>query len=75
LVDGVKDLAEVMKRKEVSEMDGDQEVVEVEVQTLEELEIERVDKETETERMEEGSKGDEVEKEDRDQEMEEMEEE
>jgi hypothetical protein len=34
-----------------------------------------VDKETETERMEEGSKGDEVEKEDGDQEMEEMQEE
>jgi hypothetical protein len=64
LVDGVKDLVEVIKRKEVSKMDGDQEVVEVGVQTLEELVIERVDKETETERMEEGSKGDEVEKED-----------
>jgi hypothetical protein len=58
LVDGVKDLVEVIKRKEVSETDGDQEVVEAGVQTLEELEIERVDKETETERMEEGSKGD-----------------
>jgi hypothetical protein len=66
LVDGVKDLVEVMKRKEASEMDGEQEVVEVGVQTLEKLEIERVDKETETERMEEGSKGDEAEKEDRD---------
>jgi hypothetical protein len=73
LVDGVKDLVEVMKRKEVSKMDGDQDVVEVGVQTLEELVIERVDKETETERMEEGSKGDEVEKEDGNQEMEEME--
>jgi hypothetical protein len=41
LIDGVKDLMEVMKRKEVSEMDGEQEVVEVGVQTLEELEIER----------------------------------
>jgi hypothetical protein len=73
LVDGVKDLVEVMKRKEASEMDGDQEVVEAGVQMLEELVIERVDKETETERMEEGSKGDEVEKEDGDHEMEEME--
>jgi hypothetical protein len=68
LMDGVKDLVEVMKRKEASEMDGDQEVVEV--QTLEELVIERVDKETEMDRMEEGSKGDEVEKEDGDHEME-----
>jgi hypothetical protein len=66
LVDGVKDLVEVMKRKEALETDREQEVVEVGVQTLEELEIERVDKEMETERMEEGSKGDEVEKEDRD---------
>jgi hypothetical protein len=73
LVDGVKDLVEVIKRKEVSETDREQEVVEVGVQTLEELEIERVDKETETERMEEGSKGDEAEKEDRNQEMEEVE--
>jgi hypothetical protein len=73
LLDGVKDLVEEMKRKEALEMDGDQEVVEVGVQTLEELEIERVDKETEIERMEEGGKGDKVEKEDRDQEMEEME--
>jgi hypothetical protein len=73
LVDGVKDLVEVMKRKEASEMDGDQEVVEAGVQTLEELVVERVDKETEMEKMEEGSKGDEVEKEDGDHEMEEME--
>jgi hypothetical protein len=73
LVDGVKDLVEVMKRKEASETDRDQEVVEAGVQTLEELEIERVDKETEMKRMEEGSKGDEAEKEDGDQEMEEME--
>jgi hypothetical protein len=73
LVDGVKDLVEVMKRKEASEMDGDQEVVEVGVRTLEELVIERVDKETETERMGEGSKGDEAEKEDGDHEMEAME--
>jgi hypothetical protein len=73
LVDGVKDLVEVMKRKEASEMDGDQEVVEAGVQTLEELVIEKVDKETEMERMEEGSKGDEAEKEDGDQEMKEVE--
>jgi hypothetical protein len=73
LVDGVKDLVEVMKRKEASEMDGDQEVVEAGVQTLEELVIEKVDKETEMERMEEGSKGDEVEKEDGDHEIEGME--
>jgi hypothetical protein len=73
LVDGVKDLVEIMRRKEALETDGDQEVVEAGVQMLEELEIERVDKETEMERMEEGSKGDEVEKEDGDQEMEEME--
>jgi hypothetical protein len=73
LVDGVKDLVEVMKRKEASETDGEQEVVEVGVQTLEELEIEKVDKETEMERMEEGSKGDEAEKEDGDQEMKEVE--
>jgi hypothetical protein len=70
LVDGVKDLVEVMKRKEVSEMDGKQEIVKVGVQTLEELEIERVDKEIETEMMEEGDKGDKVEKEDGDQEIE-----
>jgi hypothetical protein len=56
LVDGVKDLVEVMKRKEASEMDRDEEVVEAGVQTLEELVIERVDKEMETDRMEEGSK-------------------
>jgi putative protein kinase ArgK-like GTPase of G3E family len=73
LVDAVKDLVEVMKRKEASEMDGNQEVVEAGVQTLEELVIERVDKETEMDRMEEGSKGDEVEKEDGDHEMEGME--
>jgi hypothetical protein len=73
LVDGVKDLVEVMKKKEASETDKEQEVVEVGVQTLEELEMERVDKETEIERMEEGDKGDEAEKEDRDQEMEEVE--
>jgi hypothetical protein len=73
LVDGVKDLVEVMRRREASEMDGEQEVVEVGVQTLEELEIEKVDKEMEMERMEEGSKGDEVEKEDGNQEMEEVE--
>jgi putative protein kinase ArgK-like GTPase of G3E family len=73
LVDGVKDLVEVMKRKEALEMDREQEVVEVGVQTLEELEIEKVDKETETERIEEGSKENKVEKEDGDQEMEEVE--
>jgi hypothetical protein len=73
LVDGVKDLVEVMKRKEVSETDGEQEVVEMEVQTLEELEIERVDKEMETEMTEEGDKGVKAEKEDGDQEMEEVE--
>jgi hypothetical protein len=43
------------------------------VQTLEELVIERVDKETEMKKMEEGSKGDEAEKKDGDHEMEEME--
>jgi hypothetical protein len=73
LVDGVKDLVEVMKRKEALEMDREQEVVEVGVQTLEELEIERVDQETEMERMEEGNKGDKAEKKDRDQKMEEVE--
>jgi hypothetical protein len=70
LVDGVRDLVEVMKRKEASEMDGDQEVVEAGVQTLEELLIERVDKEMETDRMEGGSKGDEAEKENGDHEIE-----
>jgi hypothetical protein len=73
LVDGVKDLVEVMKRKEASKTDGEQEVVEVGVQTLEELEIERVDKETETKMTGEGDKGVEAEKEDGDQEMEEVE--
>jgi hypothetical protein len=67
LVDRVK---EVMKRKEVSEMDRDQEIVEVGVQTLEGLEIERVDKKIEMEMMEEGDKGDEAEKEDGDQRIE-----
>jgi hypothetical protein len=70
LVDGVKDLVEVMKRKEVLEMDREQEIVEVGVQTLEELEIERVDKEIEMEIMEEEDKEDEAEKEDRNQEIE-----
>jgi hypothetical protein len=70
LVDRVKDLVEVMKRKEVSEMDRDQEIVEVGVQTLEGLEIERVDKKIEMEMMEEGDKGDEAEKEDGDQRIE-----
>jgi hypothetical protein len=73
LVDGLKDLVEVMKKKEVSETDGEQEVVEVGVQTLEELEIERVDKKTETEMTEEGDKGVEAEKKDGNQEMEEVE--
>jgi hypothetical protein len=67
LVDGVKDLVEVMKRKEALETDGEQEIVEVGVQTLEELEIKRVDKEKEMEMIEEGDKGDEA---DRDQEIE-----
>jgi hypothetical protein len=70
LVDGVKDLVEVMKRKEVLETDGEQEIVEVGIQMLEVLEIERVDKETETEMMEGGDKGDEAEKEDGVQEIE-----
>jgi hypothetical protein len=70
LVDGVKDLVEAMKRKAASETDREQEIVEVGVQTLEELEIQRVDKETETELMEGGDKGDEGEKEDGDQEIE-----
>jgi hypothetical protein len=69
LVDGVKDLVEMMKRKEVSETDGEQEIVEVGVQTLEELEKERVDKKIETEMTEEGDKGDEVEKKDGDKEI------
>jgi hypothetical protein len=72
LVDGVKDLVEVMKRKEVSETDEEQEIVEMGVQTLEELEIERVDKKTEMEMMEGGDKRDEAEKEDGDQEIEEV---
>jgi hypothetical protein len=70
LVSGVKELVKVMEKKEVSEMDRDQEIVEVGVQTLEELEIERVDKEIETEMMREEDKGDEAEKEDGDQEIE-----
>jgi hypothetical protein len=70
LFDGVKDLVEAMKRKEASETDREQEIVEVGVQMLEELEIERVDKKTEMEIMEGGDKGDEVEKEDGDQEIE-----
>jgi hypothetical protein len=71
LVDGVKELVEVMGKKEVSEMDRDQEIVEVGVQTLKELEIEKADKEIEME-MTGGDEGDEVEKEDGDQEMEEV---
>jgi hypothetical protein len=70
LVSGVKELVEAMGKKEVLETDRDQEIVEVGVQTLEELEIERVDKEIEMEIMGEGDKGDEAEKEDRDQEIE-----
>jgi hypothetical protein len=70
LVDGVKDLVEVIKRKEVSETDGEQEIVEVGVQTLEELEIEKVNKEIEMEMIEEGDKADKAEKEDGDQEIE-----
>jgi hypothetical protein len=62
LVSGVKELVEVMGKKEALEMDRDQEIVEVGVQTLEELEIERVDKEIETEMMREGDKGDEADK-------------
>jgi hypothetical protein len=49
LVDGVKDLVEAMRKKEVSETDRDQEIVEVGVQTVEETEIEKVNKETEME--------------------------
>jgi hypothetical protein len=45
LVDGVKKLVEAMKKKEVLETDKDQEIVEVGVQTLEELETEKADKE------------------------------
>jgi hypothetical protein len=72
LVDGVKDLVEVMRKKEVSETDGDQEIVEVGVQTVEELEIEKVDKKTEMDLMGEGDIGDEAEKEDGNQETEEV---
>jgi hypothetical protein len=72
LVDGVKYLVEAMRKKEVSEMDRDQKIVEVGVQTVEELEIEKVDKEIETDLTGEGDKGDEAEKEDRDQETEEV---
>jgi hypothetical protein len=70
LVSGVKELVEVMGKKEVLKTNRDQEIVELGVQTLEELEIERVDKEIEMEMMGEGDKGDEAEKEDRDQEIE-----
>jgi hypothetical protein len=69
LVDGIKDLVEAMRKKEASEMDRDQKIVEVGVQTVEELEIEKVDKETETELTGEGEKGDKAEKEDGDKEM------
>jgi hypothetical protein len=64
LVDGVKDLVEAMRKKEVSETDGDQEVVEVGAQTEEEPEMKKVDKETETELTGEGEKGDAAEKKD-----------
>jgi hypothetical protein len=70
LVDGVKELVEVMKRKEVLEMDKDQEIVEVGVQTSEELEIKRVNKGIEMEMMGEGDEGDEAEKEDGEQKIE-----
>jgi hypothetical protein len=70
LVNGVKELVEVMGKKEALETDRDQEIVEVEIQTLEELEMERVDKEIETEMIGEGDKGDEAEKEDGEQEIE-----
>jgi hypothetical protein len=63
LIDGVKDLVEVIRRKEVSEVDGDQEVVETGILTEEESELEKVDKETETELIGEGEKEDKVEKE------------
>jgi hypothetical protein len=58
LIDGVRDLVEVMRKKEVSETDRDQEVVEVGIQTEEEPKVEKVDKEIETELMGEGEKGD-----------------
>jgi hypothetical protein len=70
LVGGVKDLVEVMRRKELSEMDRDQEVVETGIQTEEEPEVEKVDREIEMELVGEGEKGDEVEKEDGDKETE-----
>jgi hypothetical protein len=70
LVNGVKELVEVMGKKEALEMDRDQEIVEVEIQTLEELEMERVDKEIETEMIGEGDKADKAEKEDGEQEIE-----
>jgi hypothetical protein len=72
LVDGVKDLVKAMRKKEVSEMDGDQEIVEVGVQIVEEPEIEKVDKETEMDLMGEGDIEDKVEKEDGNQEAEEV---
>jgi hypothetical protein len=72
LVDEVKDLVEVMRRKEVSEMDGDQEVVETGIETEEEPEMEKVDKEIETKLMGEGEKENKAEKEDGDRETEEV---
>jgi hypothetical protein len=44
LVGSMKDLVEMMRRKELSEMDGDQEAVKTGVQTEEELEVEKVNK-------------------------------
>jgi hypothetical protein len=75
LVDGVKDLVEVMRKKEVSETDREQEVVEVGIQTEEKPEVEKVDKKIETELIGEGERGDEAEKEDRDRETEKVREE
>jgi hypothetical protein len=70
LVGGVKDLVEVMRWKELSETDRDQEVVETGIQTEEESEVEKVNKEIETELIGEGEKEDEAEKEDGDKEIE-----
>jgi hypothetical protein len=54
-------LVEVMRSKELSEMDGDQEVVETVVQT-EELEIEKVDRQIGIELVGKEDKRDKVEK-------------
>jgi hypothetical protein len=64
LVGGVKDLVEVMRRKELLETDGEQEVAELRVQTEEELEMEKVEKEIGMKSVGEEEKGNEVEKED-----------